>query len=48
LRGNKLSRSVWDTHEAILAACKDAWLFLVADLERIDSIAHGWWAQVNQ
>ncbi len=48
LRGNKLSRRVWDTYEEILAACKKAWLFLVTDLERIDSIAHRWWATVNQ
>ena len=48
LRGNKLSRRVWDSYEAILAACKDAWLFLVTDLERIDSIAHRSWAWVNQ
>lgn len=31
LRGNKLSLRVWDTYEAIIAACKDAWLFLVSD-----------------
>jgi transposase len=48
LRGNKLSARVWDSYEAILAACKDAWLFLVTDLKRIDSIARRWWARVNQ
>jgi len=48
LRGNKLGRRVWDTYEAILAACRDTWLFLLNDLVRIDSIAHRWWAKVNQ
>jgi len=47
LRGNKLSRRVWDSYEAILAACKDAWLFLVNDLQRIDSISYRSWARVN-
>ena len=47
LRGNNLSMPVWDTYDAILAACKDAWLFLVGDRERIDSIAHRSWAWVN-
>ena len=31
LRGNILSSRVWDSYEAIVAACKDAWLFLVGD-----------------
>lgn len=31
----KLSRRVWDSSAAILAARRDAWLFLVTDLERI-------------
>ena len=39
LRGNKLSRLVWDNYEAIVAACKEAWHFLIGDKERIDSIA---------
>ena len=47
LRGNKLSKQVWTSYEAILAACKDAWLFLMADAERIDSIAHRPWAWVD-
>jgi transposase len=47
LRGNKLSRRVWDSYEAILAACREAWLFLVGDLARIESIAHRAWACVN-
>lgn len=47
LRGNKLSKCVWDTYEAIVDACADAWMFLVKDLERIDSIAYRSWACVN-
>jgi hypothetical protein len=47
LRGNKLSMRVWQSYEAILAACKDAWLFLVGDRERIDSIAYRSWAWVG-
>ena len=47
LRGNKLSMRVWDSYEAIVAACKEAWLFLVGDPDRIDSIAHRAWIWVN-
>ena len=47
LRGNKLSRGVWNSYEAIVAACKEAWMFLIGDLDRIDSIAHRTWACVN-
>jgi transposase len=47
LRGNKLSRLVWDSYEAIVAACKDAWDFLIGDPQRIDSIARRSWASVN-
>jgi len=47
LRGNKLSKCVWDTYEAIVDACSEAWMFLVNDPERIDSIAHRSWACVN-
>ena len=48
LRGNKLSSRVWDTYEQIVDACRDAWLFLVDDLKRIDTIARRSWATVNQ
>ena len=47
LRGNKLSTLVWDSYDAIVAACKDAWDFLIGDSERIGSIAHRSWAWVN-
>ncbi|MGH7068735.1 MAG: transposase [Terracidiphilus sp.] len=40
LRGNKLSRWVWANYEAILAACKDAWLFLIGDPDLVDTAAH--------
>ena len=47
LRGNKLSRRVWNSYEAIVAACRDAWHFLVNDPDRITTIAHRDWACVN-
>jgi len=47
LRGNRLSARVWDSYEAILAACKDAWNFLIGDRDRIDSIAPRSWVCVN-
>ena len=47
LRGNKFSRLVWDSSEAIAAACKQAWEFLIGDREHIDSIARRSWAWVN-
>ena len=47
LRGNKLSRRVWDSYDAIVRACADAWQFLVDDPERINSIARRSWASVN-
>ncbi len=47
LRGNKLSSCVWNTYEAIVEGCKNAWNFLVGDKERIDSVAHRAWASVN-
>lgn len=47
LRGNKLSMPVWHSYETIIAACKDAWLFLMGDPDRIESIAGRTWAWVN-
>lgn len=47
LRGNKLSRRVWNSYEDIVAACTDAWLFFIGDPDRINSIAHRSWAWVN-
>jgi hypothetical protein len=47
LRGNKLSRLVWDSYEAIVAACKEGWDFLINDPDRIRSIGHRDWACVS-
>ncbi len=47
LRANQLSMLVWDSYEAILAACKEAWNFLIQNPERIRSIAQRDWASVN-
>ena len=47
LRSNKLSLSVWDSYEAIVAACKKAWDFLIGDPDRIKSIGSRTWACVE-
>ena len=47
LRGNFLSHCVWDTYEAILDACCDAWNALMAKSEIIASIGTREWAQVK-
>ena len=47
LRGNKLCALVWDSYEAILAACKSAWNFLIQDPDRIRSIGSREWAGVS-
>ena len=47
LRGNKLSSLVWDSYDAILDACEDAWHFLTNDPERIASIGTRSWARVK-
>ena len=47
LRANKLCNLVWDSYGAIVAACKDAWHFLVNDPDRIRSIGTREWACVN-
>jgi hypothetical protein len=47
LRANKLSACVWDSYDEILAACADAWNWLIADPERIRSIGAREWATVN-
>jgi len=47
LRANKLCGLVWDSYEAIVAACKAAWDFLIEDPERISSIGHRDWACVK-
>lgn len=47
LRGNKLSGLVWNSYEAMLEACKKAWLFLTNDPEQIRSIGKRKWACVK-
>ena len=47
LRANKLSLLVWDSYEAIVAACKEAWNFLAGDPDRIKSIGSRSWACVG-
>jgi transposase len=48
LRGNKLSNSVFDTYDAIVETCRDAWRWLIAQPDRITSIGNREWACVNQ
>jgi hypothetical protein len=48
LRGNTLSRLVWDSHDAILTACEKAWNFIANDPERITSIGSRAWACVKR
>ena len=47
LRGNKLSNRVFETYDAIVDACCDAWNWLAAQPERITSIGSRPWAQVT-
>ena len=47
LRANKLSNRVFDTYDAIVDACCDAWNWLIAQPERIATIAARPYAQVN-
>jgi hypothetical protein len=47
LRSNFLSHCVWDTYEAILDACCDAWNAFMAKSEVIASIGTRDWAQVK-
>jgi len=46
LRANKLVMLVWNSYEAILNACKDAWNWLIADPSRVQSITQRDWASV--
>ena len=47
LCSNFLSHCVWDTYEAILDACCDAWNALMAKSHVITSIGTRKWAQVT-
>jgi len=46
-RGNFPSHSIWDSYEAILDACCDAWNALMAKSEVIASSGTRGWAQVK-
>ena len=47
LRANALANSVWESYEAIVDACCNAWRGLIAKPEVITSIGTRQWAQVN-
>ena len=47
LRSNKLCATAWDSYEAIVEACADAWNWFVNDPDRIRSIGTRGWATVN-
>jgi hypothetical protein len=47
LRQNLLSHRVWDSYEAIVEACCDAWNALMRRPEQIASITTRGWAQVK-
>ena len=47
LRGNFLSHVVYDSYDAVVAACRKAWKRLIATPGRIRSIATRRWAQIN-
>jgi hypothetical protein len=47
LRSNKLSNRVFDTYDAIVDACCDAWNWLTAQPERITTIGTRSWAKVS-
>jgi hypothetical protein len=47
VRRNKLSMTVWDSYELIVAACRDAGHFLIGDPNRIRPISHRNWASVD-
>lgn len=46
LRANKLSMVVWDSYDAMLHACSDAWNWLIAEPNRVASITQRPWASV--
>jgi hypothetical protein len=47
LRQNLLSHRVWETYDEIVDACCYAWNSLIADPQRITSIATRQWAKVS-
>ncbi len=47
LRANKLTALVWESYEAIVDACQQAWMFFITDTERVGSVTSREWACVN-
>jgi hypothetical protein len=47
LRGNLLSMRLWDSYEAIVDACCDAWNAFVADVARMASMTTRKWATIS-
>lgn len=47
LLGNKLSMVVWNSYNAMLQACSDAWNWLISDPKRVFSITYRPWASVS-
>ena len=45
LRQNKLSHRVWESYDAIVATCREAWNWLVAAPDRLASITRREWAR---
>lgn len=48
LRSNEPSNRVFDTYDAVVDACCDAWNWLIAQPDRIASIGTQSWAQVSE
>jgi transposase len=47
LRRNKLAHRLYDSYEAIVEACCDAWNWLMAAPDTITAIANRTWANVS-
>lgn len=47
LRGNKLAIRIYETYDAIVQACCDAWNDLMATPDRIVTLASRHWAEVS-
>ncbi len=47
LYGNKLSNRMFDSYDAIVSACCDAWNWLARQTARITALGTRSWAQVN-
>ena len=45
LRANKLSNSVFDTYDTIVDRCCDAWNWLTADPDRVQTVAAATWTK---